>query len=82
VTFTWNFGDGSPEVTGDMVKYTYPRLGRYEARVIGKDANGDTSLVDLGLMVVGVHDFVARLQLDPNDYKNWPSPPPSPAVTP
>jgi hypothetical protein len=81
-TFTWDFGDGSPQVTGDLVKYAYPRLGRFEARVIGKDANGETSHVDLLLMVTDPKEFVERLQLDPKLYENWPTPPPSPAVTP
>ncbi len=41
VVYTWNFADGSPPQTGDLVQHTYPAVGDYEAQVIA--TNGDSS---------------------------------------
>ena len=85
-TFTWDFGDGSPQKNGEVVKHTYRKLGHFDVWCYGKDANGEQSFIQLG---VGVHMpdvYVNRLQLDPALLKNMPTPPPellpSPAVTP
>ncbi len=80
-TFTWNFGDGSPPETGAMAKHTYTKLGRVDAVVDGKDANGDTARVTLGLLVTTPENFVQRLDLDPKIAENWRGGP-SPGATP
>ena len=79
-TFTWNFGDGSPETTGETARHTYSELGRYDTVVIGKDANGSSSRVVLAILVVEPKTFVDRLQLDPKLLENWRTP--EPAATP
>jgi hypothetical protein len=80
-TFTWNFGDGSPTETGEVVKHTYTKLGRADAVVDGKDANGETSRVTLGLLVTTPESFVQRMDLDPKLVDNWRGGP-SPGTTP
>ncbi len=52
-TWTWNFGDGSPEVSGtqDTVTHTYSQIGDYQVRLIKCDpasCNGcDTAYTDV-----------------------------------
>jgi len=81
-TFTWNFGDGSPEGNGALVKHTYTTLGTFDARVTGSDASGSTSVVTLRLLVTTPEGFVTQLRLDPALVETLSSPSPSPAVTP
>jgi len=81
-TFTWNFGDGSPEGSGALVKHTYTTLGTFDARATGSDASGSTSVVTLRLLVTTPEGFAAQLGLDPKLLETLPSPSPSPAVTP
>lgn len=81
-TFTWNFGDGSPEGSGELVKHTYTALGTFDARATGSDASGTKSLVTLQILVTTPEDFVTQLRLDPKLLETLPSPSPSPAVTP
>ena len=81
-TFTWNFGDGSPEGSGALVKHTYTALGAFDARATGRDASGSTSLVTLRLLVTTREDFATRLGLDPTLPETLPAASPSPAVTP
>ena len=76
ITFTWNFGDGTPEATGETPKHTYTKLGRFDAIVTGKDASGAISRVTLAVMVVEPETFVNRLQLDPKLLQNWRTPAP------
>lgn len=40
LTYTWNFGDGSPIVTGRDVSHTYTSNGIYSARVTVNDGRG------------------------------------------
>ncbi len=63
-TFTWDFNDGSPPATGEMVKHVFVQPGEREVRVIGKDASGATAATDLGLLIAVFDDFAARMQLD------------------
>ena len=81
-TFTWNFGDGSPQGSGELVKHTYTALGTFDARVTGSDASGSKSVVTLRLLVTTREDFAAQLGLDPTTLDTLPAPSPSPAVTP
>ncbi len=43
VTFTWNFGDGSDEVTGAQVTHTYADQGTYEVLVVVSDGEESTA---------------------------------------
>jgi hypothetical protein len=83
-TFSWNFADGTPPATGEMVRHIFNVLGERDVVVTGKDASGATSIMNLGILVATVEDYAARVQLDPEaieDYrKRFPAP--SPAVTP
>ena len=81
ITFTWDFGDGSPPVTGELAQHLYDKLGRFDAVVVAKDANGETDRVLLALLVADVKEYVDRLQLDPKKFENWEATP-SPAATP
>ncbi len=62
--FDWNFGDGTPNASGEMVKHVYTKIGRHSARVTGTDASGATSHVDLGLAVDHPVRFAQRMQQD------------------
>lgn len=70
-TFTWNFADGSPPMVGDLVQHTFTVPGKRDVWVVGKDATGATSSVQLGLMVVSVDEYAERLQRDPSKFENW-----------
>jgi hypothetical protein len=75
-TFQWDFGDGSPQKMGEVVKHTFARIGHFDVWCWGKDANGETAFIQLG---VGVHMpevYVNFLQLDPALLKTMPTPPP------
>lgn len=37
VTYTWDLGDGSPEIEGASVQYTYAQVGTYTVRLVGSD---------------------------------------------
>lgn len=42
VSYSWDFGDGSPVVTGETVAHTYGAPGNYTAKLIVKDNAGAT----------------------------------------
>jgi hypothetical protein len=71
VTFTWDFADGTPPTTGDLVQHTFTEVGRRDVRVVGKDATGAVYTVQLGLTVTTVEEFSVRLQYDPKRFENW-----------
>ena len=50
-TFEWDFGDGSPVVTGQNVSHTFPTEGGYDINLEITDVNGCHSTNDLGLRV-------------------------------
>lgn len=81
-TFIWNFGDGSPEGNGALVKHTYTALGIFDARATGRDASGATSVVTLRLLVTTPEEFATQMHLDDEPLETLPSASPSPAVTP
>jgi PKD repeat protein len=37
VTFTWKFGDGSPDQTGTVINHTYAAAGSYSAQLVATD---------------------------------------------
>ena len=81
-TFSWNFADGTPPGTGEMVKHAFNVLGERDVVVTGKDASGATSLMSLGILVATVEDFAARMQLDPKAIEDYRAKYPAPTATP
>lgn len=45
LTYGWDFGDGSPYVTGAAATHSYPLPGRYTVRLSVRDSRGGTSTV-------------------------------------
>ena len=43
LTYTWDFGDGSPTATGRTVEHRYPSPGSFTARLTVADAHGATA---------------------------------------
>jgi len=41
-TYTWNFGDGSPEVAGGEATHTYTKPGTYTATLTARDSTGNS----------------------------------------
>lgn len=78
VTFSWNFGDGSPKATGELVTHTFAWVGMFTTTVVGTDAQGQHSQVTLILRTATPEEFVTRMRLDPELLKQFPSPAPSP----
>ncbi len=83
-TFTWKFGDGSPETTGETVRHTYDQIGTYHAFVTGEDANKAHSTVEFILLMVTPQRFVETMHLDPKLLEKGRSPgtSPTPAAPP
>ncbi|OQY68602.1 MAG: hypothetical protein B6D46_02865 [Polyangiaceae bacterium UTPRO1] len=86
-TFTWDFGDGSPEGSGEMIKHRFDKTGNIEVVVHAKDAAGETAVMQLGLLVHHPVDYAYRMQADEKEiealkaqYPDWV--PVTPAPTP
>lgn len=49
LTFTWNFGDSSPQATGQIITHTYDSAGRYAATLTVQDDKGgsDSATIDI-----------------------------------
>ncbi len=73
-TFTWNFGDGSPEVTGESTWHFYDKVGNYDSYVTGRDATGATSRVGLYIVAVTPERYAELKQLDVTQLRTRPSP--------
>lgn len=83
--FEWDFGDGTPHGSGEMVKHIYTKIGRHNPRVTGTDASGATSHVDLGITVDHPVKFAMRTQKDKaviDDLRARYGEPPTPGPTP
>jgi hypothetical protein len=63
--FTWDFKDGSPPGSGEMIKHAFQKLGHLDVTVTGKDASGATALMTLGVLVATPVDYARRHQMDP-----------------
>jgi PKD repeat protein len=81
-TFTWNFGDGSPKGSGEMIKHTFTMLGDIDVIVTGRDASGAESVMTLGIAVATLEAFNQRMNGDSEEPDTLGSPDPSPALTP
>lgn len=51
LTHFWSFGDGSKEVTGEIVEHTYESEGSYEAKLTVIDANNISSSTSTPVLV-------------------------------
>lgn len=88
-TFSWDFGDGSPHVSGEMVKHVFNKLGNIDVIVTAKDASGATSVMQLGLLVAHPVDYAIRTQEDEKSieevkkrFPDWVPSSPAPAISP
>jgi hypothetical protein len=93
-TFVWDFGDGSPQVTGERVSHTFTQTGWVRAAVLGRDATGAESAVQLAIFTLTPEEYARRKGIDlaslPTPATPVPTPPArppsaelgSPAVTP
>jgi hypothetical protein len=88
-TFTWDFGDGSPQASGEMVKHAFNKLGTLEVTARGADASGATAFMQLQILIVHPVDFAIRAQEDEKSieelkkrFPDWVPHTPVPAVSP
>ncbi|MBK9317106.1 MAG: PQQ-dependent sugar dehydrogenase [Acidobacteria bacterium] len=51
LTYSWNFGDGSPSVNGSNVTHTYQAAGSYTATLTVNDGRGGTSTATVAIRV-------------------------------
>ena len=51
LTFTWNFGDGSPEITGSEVTHVFANPGTYTVTLRASDAAGNAATATLTVTV-------------------------------
>ena len=51
LTYTWNFGDGTPIGSGNVVSHVYSRPGTYEVVLTVIDSNGNTSSSSVNVIV-------------------------------
>ncbi|MDP2388376.1 MAG: PKD domain-containing protein [Bacteroidota bacterium] len=58
--YTWNFGDGSPLVTGCSINHTYASIGNYTISVV---ISGDTCITDSVIIPINVIDCCPPLDL-------------------
>jgi hypothetical protein len=71
-TCKWNFGDGSPEQEGMLLKHRFTEAAKLEVWVTCHDASGAVSQVQLGLGVTTREDWMTRMGIE------TPSPGPTP----
>jgi len=85
-TFTWNFGDGTPEATGEMVKHQFTKPADLTIKVVGRDASGADSIVTMLALVLSEKEFQSRQRFNveetPPERSQLMPPAPAPAATP
>lgn len=88
-TFTWDFADGSPPGTGEMIKHQFEKIGNLDVTVRATDATGATAFMQLGILVHHPVDYAYRMQMSEDEidaikarYPDWVPASPAPAVTP
>lgn len=65
--FTWDFGDGSAVVQGDVVNHVYDDNGIYDVTVTAVDGFGGTALETFTVTVNNVAPVVDSITLQPNE---------------
>ena len=88
-TFSWDFADGSPHASGELVKHRFFKEGHLDVTVTGTDASGATSIMQLGLLIAHPVDYAIRTQEDEKTieelkkrFPDWVPYSPAPAITP
>ncbi len=86
-TFSWDFGDGTPPGTGEMIKHRFEKIGNLDVTIRAKDASGATASMQLGILVHHPVDYAYRMQMSEKEiaeikarYPDWV--PASPVPTP
>lgn len=51
ITYTWNFGDGTPVITGQTVDHKYSKAGDYEITLTVSDGNGGSASTTMGITI-------------------------------
>lgn len=52
VTYSWDFGDGTPRGLGEQLTHTYQQGGRYTAVVTADDGSGSACATSIGVVAV------------------------------
>ena len=60
--YSWNFGDGSPAVSGEKISHTFSADGTYTVTLTVTDSNGQTGTYGVSLNVSGL-----QVRLDPGE---------------
>ena len=58
LTYSWNFGDGSPTITQTTVSYTYPDEGNYNLALTVRDEDGGSATVIRTVTITNVPPLV------------------------
>ena len=85
VTYVWTFDDGAIPVAGDSIIHTFTTIGKHDVFVIGRDATGAMSRVQLVFFFVTPEEWAIRHQEDPATMASetpWTSPTPNPTPLP
>ncbi|HEV8681707.1 MAG TPA: CARDB domain-containing protein [Actinomycetota bacterium] len=53
LTYTWDFGDGTPSGTGKVVQHAYAEIGRYDATLTVSGAGGSLDNATIPITVIG-----------------------------
>ncbi|MEM8898696.1 MAG: PKD domain-containing protein [Bacteroidota bacterium] len=61
-SYTWNFGDGTPEETGILVQHQYANQGTFDAVLTVADNRGGTDTDTLVVVVSGTVSIIANLE--------------------
>ena len=61
-TYTWNFGDGTPEETGILIQHQYANQGTFNAVLTVADNRGGTDTDTLVVVVSGTVSIIADLE--------------------
>ena len=51
VQLTWDFGDGTPPVSGSNISHTYARAGRFLVRIVASDAAANTTIEEHSISI-------------------------------
>ena len=66
ISVTWNFGDGSPTVSGDSVLYTYPNPGAYTITQTVEYSYGCIDISTQEIEVIDGYNIVLPTAFSPN----------------
>jgi len=73
-SFTWDFGDGSPTETGEVVTHTLTKLGLNWVMVRAREAGGEEANFQLGIMLFTLEEYAAYRGIDPALLRATPAP--------